>query len=247
MITQYQILNGDALKDQFPETIPGEIIVARECLVDGPVQGDTLTDFFNVRAKFISTFEDYSEQDYYQETKTEFIRMQEIPNDAEINLWFEDDLFCQVNLWFVIWLLHNSDHRNIYIVRPDVHTQYGFGGLNTKELIKSYYNRKPFTDLETVSQLWENYKSNNTDGLFSIATELKDSFGFLLPAVQAHIDRLPSDGNPGRPKRALLGIMQELETDEFGPVFREFCSREPIYGFGDLQVKRMLDELTNSH
>ena len=40
----FHILNGDALKSQFPERILGEIIVARECLVDGPVEGHRLTD-----------------------------------------------------------------------------------------------------------------------------------------------------------------------------------------------------------
>jgi len=37
--------------------------------------------------------------------------------------------------------------------------------------------------------------------------------------------------------------MKELETQDFGPVFREFTKRESIYGYGDLQVKRLFDEL----
>ena len=32
---------------------------------------------------------------------------------------------------------------------------------------------------------------------------------------------------------------------DFGIIFKEFCKREPIYGFGDLQVKRLLSELEN--
>jgi len=36
---QYHILNGDALKEQFPDRIKGKIIIARECLVDGNVTG----------------------------------------------------------------------------------------------------------------------------------------------------------------------------------------------------------------
>ncbi len=39
MRKQYHILNGDSLKEQFPENIQGDIIVARECLVDGNVKG----------------------------------------------------------------------------------------------------------------------------------------------------------------------------------------------------------------
>jgi hypothetical protein len=31
----------------------------------------------------------------------------------------------------------------------------------------------------------------------------------------------------------------------FGTVFQEFCKRESIYGFGDLQVKRIFDEVVH--
>ncbi|GJM35445.1 MAG: hypothetical protein DHS20C18_44460 [Saprospiraceae bacterium] len=49
---QYHILNGDSLKEQFPENIQGEIIIARECLVDGSVKGRTLVEFAPVFRAF---------------------------------------------------------------------------------------------------------------------------------------------------------------------------------------------------
>jgi hypothetical protein len=39
--------------------------------------------------------------------------------------------------------------------------------------------------------------------------------------------------------------MNNLETNSFGEVFKEFNKRESIYGFGDLQVKRLFDEIKN--
>jgi hypothetical protein len=39
--------------------------------------------------------------------------------------------------------------------------------------------------------------------------------------------------------------MDELGTTDFGLIFKEFNKREAIYGFGDLQVKRLLDGLLN--
>ena len=63
MRKQYHILNGDSLKDQFPEIISGEIIIARECLVDGNVKGNNLIEFFKTRAKFISNnYNGYNEK-----------------------------------------------------------------------------------------------------------------------------------------------------------------------------------------
>ena len=136
MRKQYHILNGDSLKEQFPENIQGEILVARECLVDGYVNGNSLTDFFKVRAEFIrNNYDGYKEQDYFEKTVSEFNKIQNIPDNVDINLWFEDDLFCQVNFWFVINLLIKSNQNNqLFLIRPKSHSQYGFGGLLKSEL-----------------------------------------------------------------------------------------------------------------
>jgi hypothetical protein len=74
---------------------------------------------------------------------------------------------------------------------------------------------------------------------------LKGKYPFIPAAVEAHIARIPTENSPGRPRQTLLDIMKELETDEFGPVFREFCKLESIYGLADLQVKRLLKEIKN--
>lgn len=94
MRKQFHILNGDSLKEILPANIQGEMIVARECLIDGNVEGKSLDDFFATRAKFISdNYEGSSKQDYYNKTVIEFQKIQAIPQESEINLWFEDDLF----------------------------------------------------------------------------------------------------------------------------------------------------------
>jgi len=59
-------------------------------------------------------------------------------------------------------------------------------------------------------------------------------YPFILPATKAHVERKPTNENAGRPIQSLITIMKELETEEFGPIFREFNKRESIYGFGDL-------------
>ncbi|WP_187696398.1 DUF1835 domain-containing protein, partial [Xanthovirga aplysinae] len=229
----------------------GEKIVARECLVDGNVQGRKLEEFFTNRARFISsTYKGYTEQDYYQKTLPEFDKIQQIPTESEINLWFEDDLFCQVNFWFVLHLLNQSNKDYLlYLVRPKVANEYGFGGMKESELISAYENRSRISALEfqQLAKLWRLYQENKHSQMLELAITLKDRFPFLHPAIKAHIDRIPRKGQLGRPKEVLLQIMNELKTDQFGPIFKVFCKRESIYGFGDLQVKRLLDELKNNH
>ena len=38
----------------------------------------------------------------------------------------------------------------------------------------------------------------------------------------------------------------KLSMKNFGPIFQEFCGREAIYGFGDLQVLGMVEQLQKS-
>lgn len=248
MRKQYHILNGDSLKEQFPGSLHGEIIVARECLVDGSTKGNSLTEFFKTRAEFISNnYEGFSEREYFEKTVPEFQKMLNIPNNADVSLWFEDDLFCQVNFWFVINLLVKLHQNNqFFLVRPRLNIQNGFGGLNKKELLSIYENRLELTELDELANLWELYQINDIEKLITTSRELKNTYPFIYTAVEAHIERIPSSGNIGRPSQSLIRIMDELSTVEFGPVFQEFCKRDKIYGFGDLHVKRLFDEILNN-
>ncbi|WP_375559956.1 DUF1835 domain-containing protein [Bernardetia sp. OM2101] len=248
---QYHILNGDSLKEQFPKTIKGKIIIAREALVDGNVEGESLEEFYETRATFISShYAGYSKEDYFEKTVSEFEKIQALPSEVAINLWFEDDLFCQVNFWFVVHLLNKNGQKNsIFLVRPKEHTQYGFGGLDESELISIYENRLSIgqNELHKIALLWEHYKNNDTEKLLQTAKELGENYAFILPAIDAHLQRFPTNEEKlGRPKTSLLQIMKDLDTKEFAPVFREFCKRESIYGLGDLQVKRLFDAINKT-
>ncbi|WP_420583385.1 DUF1835 domain-containing protein [Reichenbachiella sp.] len=246
MIT-YHILNGDALKEQFPNYIKGELLVARECLVDGDVKSQTLEELFQVRAKYLSeTYGDITVEDYRNLTVNEFEKIKAISNGSEINLWFEDDLFCQVNFWFVCHVLQQLvKEADVFLIRPEVHTPYGFAALDQQGLAQAYADRVQIDALPDLAGLWEAYRADDLDRLVSVGQELQTDFPFIPAAIQAHLDRLPKEGSLGRPKESLKQIINELQTEEFGPVFKEFNKRESIYGFGDLQVKRLFDELVN--
>ncbi len=250
MRKQYHILNGDSLKEQFPDNIKGELIVARECLVDGNVDGYDLTELFHSRAQFISeNYEGYKEKDYYEKTVPEFHKIQNITEDSDIHLWFEDDLFCQVNLWFVINLIYeNYKNQQVFLIRPKTNYEYNFGGMNKEELLNEFRNKIKIElfELKELSKLWKLYQQGDCDEMIRIAERLDKRFPFLIYAIKAHRDRLPRDGNLGRPTQTLIQIMDELNTVEFDAIFREFNRREGIYGFGDLQVKRLFNEIKNN-
>ena len=134
----YHILNGDSLNEMFPKNIIGEKIICRECFVDGNVQGDSLEALYKNRVKFLSSYfldKDVSEEEY-QNVSNEFKKIQNITEGLEVNLWFEEDLFCQVNLWFVLYLLHQNDKQYlINLVLPSNECKYSFLCLKARSSI----------------------------------------------------------------------------------------------------------------
>ena len=114
----YNILNGDALAFSFPDAeVEGDIVVMREALIDGNLSGNNLNDFWQSRAKY----HDLTEAQYYNDVVKEFEKIINAPDNAEFNLWFEFDLFCQVNMWFVISIINRLPiKKKVYAV----HTSY---------------------------------------------------------------------------------------------------------------------------
>ena len=188
----YHILNGDCLKEQFPKEINGELIVARECLVDGDVSGTTLKEFWKNRANYLSEKNPENKAKYFLQTVPEFEKVINIPNGSEINLWFEEDLFCQVNLWFCAFLLKQKiNDCQINLIRPFTIDWRGFGALSSEELIQTYTIKKGLkaNAVALLSDCWEAYKYNDLKLLKKLSFRDLNNFPLLPEVVQAHADR----------------------------------------------------------
>lgn len=99
----FNILNGDALAHSFPEAkIQGNVVVFREALIEGDLSGNNLSDLWRSRARHHEVLE----ENYYQHVVKEIEKIFTAPDNSEFNLWFEFDLFCQVNMWFVISVIN---------------------------------------------------------------------------------------------------------------------------------------------
>lgn len=244
----YNILNGDSLAYSFPDAkIDGEIVVIREALIEGDVSGDNLQDFWFSRAKFFGV----TEAEYHDKVVTEFEKIMNVPDNSEFNLWFEYDLFCQVNMWFVMSIINDLPiKKKIYAVYTSfldkTNKQFwnGFGQANSSQLQVCYADRILLsdTDLQFGQELWTAYKDNNFEELIRLAKNQSFAFPYLQEVVKAHIDRFPRDGTNGRPEKVIEDITKNISTD-FNEVFKEFWNRESIYGFGDTQLKRIYDKI----
>ena len=214
----YNILNGDSLAHSFPGArIQGETIVAREALIDGDLSGDILQDFWQTRAKYLNL----NYEDYYSTVVKEFEKILDAPDNSEFNLWFEYDLFCQVNMWFVISIINNLRVTKkvfavytSYLDRNSKHFWNGFGPAAEDELITSFNNKILLNDadLQFGNDLWLAYKNEDLEALSQLSENKSKAFPYLKEVIDAHIDRFPKEGEKGRPEKLLEDITKNIST-----------------------------------
>ncbi|MFL9833017.1 DUF1835 domain-containing protein [Chryseobacterium terrae] len=227
-MTTFHILNGDCLAEIFPKNLEGESIIWREALIDGPISED---DFFENRKKFITENYD-SESNYDELIVKEFQKMQNIPEGSDVFFWFEDDLFCQVNFWFLISSL-NLNNINIFRVFPK-DTEKGFAESEENDLLELFHSAKEInnTERELISNLWLDFQQNNLSENAS-------------SAIVRNLEELIT-ASENRFNGTLENQIKEIQKTEgnFEEVFKIFTQKYPVYGFGDLQLRRFIDQFS---
>lgn len=234
----YHVLPGDAQVEIFKQTnIEGEIIVCRECLIEGDLQAENLEDFWQVRENYLSKHYPNGENFYAENVRSEFEKLLNTAPDDEVNLWFEHELFCQTNLWFCLSLLSEKENLEIYRVAPVIRNKddlwKGFGGLDKNDLKKCFEQRIKLSkdDVHFGKELWKHFQVKSFD---FIDFEKAANFPHLKEVCEAAVEI------ESRPDARVREILNENGTD-FKKVFRKFSETEGVYGFGDLQVKRIYD------
>jgi Domain of unknown function (DUF1835) len=115
------VLAGDSLAADFKLlNIAGDIIVCHEAFIEGDLEGDMLEELFKTRARFIALAYGEPEEKYHEHVAAEFLKLIN-HSAADVCLWFEYELFCQVNMWFVLSLLEAGEH-NVFRVAPVTRT-----------------------------------------------------------------------------------------------------------------------------
>lgn len=239
------VLPGDAYNHTFRGAgLEGDVSIFREALVEGDLWGPSLPEFWKTREAFHSTEQNSDLQPYQEYVAAEVEKLLKLGAGDEINLWFEYELFCSVNYWFCLYLLRDS-FATIYRVAPSVRAEEerwkGFGQLGPDELVECWNDRVLLTseDLELGSELWLAFRTSNRFRLTKLGESHSQAFPYLseVSAAAAEIDT--------RPKQIVTELSSAEESD-FSALFTEFGRRAGVYGFGDTQVKRLLDEVKNS-
>ncbi len=238
------VLPGDSLVEMFGKIgLEGDVVVCRECFIDGDLKAESLEEFWQIREEFLRNSYGDKESGYTKNVTDEFIRLWNLSDGNKVNLWFERELFCQVNLWFCLWILRNTEPE-FFAVYPKIKSGddrwTGFSALSEEDLKESFEMRVKISndDVFLGAELWEAFQARDFEKLLELGDAESEAFPTLKEVCEAaaEIDT--------RPKETLRKIIEEGKSD-FRVAFQEFCKAEAIYGFGDLQVKKIYDTLTS--
>lgn len=240
------VLNGDATRTIFENAnIPGDVMVWREMLCEGKAPATHNMDrFFEERAAFLQQEYGIDQKAYLSDVDHEYQLLNNAAAYEEIVLWFEFDLFCQVNLLFALYYLQQlkTPLPPISIVQLDKHPEVpdfrGIGMLKSQHLPPLFEKRVYVQeeDWQLANDAWIAYSQEDPLAIEQLSHRSSKHLPYLGNALQAHLQRLPGSSNGLNAvehfflDRLALGKLRERD------LYYQFWNELKIYGFGDFQL-----------
>jgi len=252
------ITNGDNTT-QFLKSIgfKDKIITWREILCEGKTNTEVGSEqFWITRFHFLNKNFQVKKKSFIDLTLKEYRSLcRKSKKTDEIVLWFDYDLFCQINMLAVLsWIKRNRKDYHISLVtsrgKKGKCKNLGFYNLDKVQIQKQFKQRQTLSldDIEFADYVWQLYCSDSPLRLENIYKYPKynQNFPFLFEAIHAHIKRFPSVENGLNSVENF--ILETSDTDEPLPqseFIEKLLSNQNIYGFGDLQYVHKIESLKN--
>ncbi len=250
------IHNGDATAETAKLTaLPGEHFAFREALLEGPTPGNLdEAEWRTVRARHLSGGYGVELANCERELTEQETKLATFRDHEEVVLWFEHDLFCQVNLiWLLNWFSkHDPGRTKLSLICvgdfPGVADFRGLGQLTPEQLSSLFPRRtavKP-AELQLANAAWQAYASATPEPIAKLLTTDTLPLPFLDASMRAHLKRFPARRNGlGAIENTALSLVRKGKN-RFIDLFPAFGDALPIYGLGDAQFWLALRRLSRS-
>lgn len=247
------LLNGDSTLHQFKQTeIRGDCLVWREILCEGETiekMGSPL--FWEKRAAFLRYFSPPSFDKHFEKNKKAFSEVN-LSEYEEVVLWFEYDLFCQINMLGLLSWINDQDlpKTKIALVCLGHHPKYeklvGLGEIEPTEYYQLLEERTELEkeDLAYAARVWKAYCSaDHSNLLHFIEPERAEKFPYLEEALRWHQKRIPDPANGLDEIESFIVQMLAKQPLEKRSIVGALLQRENFYGFGDIQYFKYLQDM----
>lgn len=248
------ITNGDfTTKHLKTLNFSGDFITWREMLSEGKTTTDVGSEeFWKNRFEFFKTSYKVSKQKFIEYTIKEYRNLCNKKSNKEIVLWFEHDLFCQINMLAVLsWLNRYRKGHHISLICSgkigNTDKMYSFSELNKKQINNHFKNRVTLSqdDIEYADYIWQLYCSDSPLRLETIYKfNPMSPFHYLATAIEAHLQRFPSIKNGlNKIENTVLETAQNHNFTSKKELISTLIKEQKVYGLGDLQYEHSIDTL----
>lgn len=195
------ITNGESVVGTFRQVrFPGTYLSWIDVLHDGPVpQTATLSELSDVRAQALAGFGAGDYEDIRAGFAARDQALESFRKHEEVVLWFEHDLFDQLQLIQVLdWFAEQETGKTkLSLVQtdsyPGVKPFYGLGQLSGPQLARLFPTRTPVSSahLSGAVQAWQAFRASDPTALLECAGKKSAALPFLGPALQRFIEEYP--------------------------------------------------------
>lgn len=247
------ILNGDSSLYLLQRSgITGDTAVWREVLSDGPVNSEFGTaGFWQMRKNFITSFFETIPNNYQDKVIVEFKNIENFSAYNEVVLWFEYDLFCQVNLiallhWFGLQDRSDVKVSLICVGQISGHDKLmGLGELSPEMYPSLFEQRRTLNqnDFKFASGAYQAFCSDDPRDIENFILSPSNEFPYLAQAFKAHLKRFPfSTSGFNLIEQEIIRLIESGKNTE-RVLIGALLQWQKFYGFGDLQYIDYLNKL----
>ena len=182
-------------------SVPGRAMVWCDPLYDGPVPGNVSDDeLLRIRARFLAG-SDEDVDDVTADLRYWRTAIEQQDYD-ELVLWYEHDLFDQLNLIQILTHLGRARiARPVTVVSIDAfpgHPDFkGIGELEPSDIPHLFEMRKPISEAQIAlsERAWRAYRSDDPRQIETLLASDTSVLPFLSRALRRHLEEFPSDTN----------------------------------------------------
>ncbi|HEV7594527.1 MAG TPA: DUF1835 domain-containing protein [Gemmatimonadaceae bacterium] len=248
MTQRLNITNGDSAAGTLSEAgIAGKVVAWRDVLHEGPVDSSlTLNALSKQRARFIAErgWGDFAHVsgDFAERDKV----IQHLDYFDEVVLWFEDDLYDQLQLIQVLDFFSRGAPRRkkLTLIQVDGYIP----PLSPAELLKRDEARAPVApeQFALAQKAWRAFGSDDPSRILSLLGENLSALPYLAFALWRHLEEFPSVANGlSRSEREALTAVEEGHATPVA-AFLEVATKQESIFLGDIIFYSYLERLSGN-
>jgi hypothetical protein len=210
----------------------------QDTLHEGPVPALPRQELLRTRARFLAECGWGREEELLSSlAQRDHQLVEALRNDGDVVLWFEHDLYDQLQLLDALALAHAVEGAPELIVIgsfPGRPSFAGLGELRADELETLWPSRRPASpaQLQAAATAWAAFQAPDPTALAESAMRDTPELPFLGPALRRLLEELPApaDGLSGTERRALQAIAEGAHTPQAAFVRAQQLEEAPFLG-----------------